>query len=69
MTANGGLHWAHNADKSFYDIKKLVNDKHEQTHQLCCCCFEYIPVTELWVDEDGTKWDVCQDCKDKVRPL
>ena len=65
----GGLHWAHTPDNRRYDLKKLVNSHHEQTHQLCCICFDYILVEDLWVDEDGTKWDICQKCKDRVRPL
>jgi len=30
---------------------------------MCCLCFEAIPVDQLWVDNDGYKWDVCVPCK------
>lgn len=32
------------------------------THKMCCVCFEYIPVGELWQDENGQRWDVCRPC-------
>lgn len=32
------------------------------THAMCCICFEWFTHDNLWVDEDGQKWDVCIDC-------
>lgn len=29
-------------------------------HKMCCICFEYIPYDDLWVDQDGQKWDMCK---------
>lgn len=31
-------------------------------HKMCCICFEYIQVYDLWVDRDGQKWDMCKPC-------
>lgn len=29
------------------------------THKMCTFCFRMVPVDELWVDEQGQKWDSC----------
>ena len=29
------------------------------THKMCTFCFRMLPVAELWVDEQGQKWDSC----------
>lgn len=31
-------------------------------HKMCCICFEYIPVEDLFVDPSGQKWDLCNPC-------
>lgn len=65
----GGLHWAHNVENTYVDLKRLVDQEHKITHQLCCVCMNYIPLDKLYVDDNGTKWDVCPDCQEKVRPV
>lgn len=30
---------------------------------MCCLCFEAKLIEEFWVDGDGVRWDVCQECK------
>ena len=37
-------------------------------HKMCCSCCELIPFDDLYVDEDGQKWDFCVPCKASVRP-
>jgi hypothetical protein len=29
----------------------------------CCVCFDHFTEDELYVDEDGQKWDICKPCK------
>jgi hypothetical protein len=38
---------------------------------MCCICFEWTPVDELYVDDAGDVWDVCRraECVEQVRPL
>jgi hypothetical protein len=36
------------------------------THILCCVCFEFTRVQDLYVDDAGEKWDVCHGCASKV---
>ena len=31
-------------------------------HKMCCICFEYISLDDLWVDIDGQKYDMCRPC-------
>ena len=31
-------------------------------HKMCCVCFNFIPYDELYVDNDGQKWDNCVPC-------
>lgn len=60
-----GEHWLRRPDGRV-DLKWLaIGEAEEQklTHRMCCICFEYIPVDELYVDDDGQKWDVCQKCE------
>lgn len=58
------VHWKKTTTKNgvHVDLKVLVDKEEKQTHQLCCICFEYIPVEDLYKDEQGQKWDVCQKC-------
>lgn len=32
------------------------------THKMCCICFEFVPVEDLWRDEGGQRWDMCVPC-------
>lgn len=36
-----------------------------KTHALCAVCFEWFTHDQLWVDNDGDKWDVCFHCGEK----
>ena len=29
---------------------------------MCCICFARVPVSELFTDRDGDRWDVCRAC-------
>lgn len=29
---------------------------------MCCICFSRFPVSDLFVDQDGDRWDVCAGC-------
>lgn len=31
-------------------------------HKMCCLCFEFIPIDDLYVDREGQKWDTCKPC-------
>lgn len=46
-------------------VKRLSEIRDEAgrlTHKMCCYCFEYVPFGELWVDDDGQRWDACEGC-------
>jgi hypothetical protein len=30
---------------------------------LCCLCFEAKPREQMWTDQNGDTWDVCQECR------
>lgn len=44
------------------DLTRLVDGEGNPTHMMCCICFEYIPLEDLWTDESGQRWDVCKSC-------
>jgi hypothetical protein len=29
---------------------------------MCCICFRYFNVEDLFIDDDGDKWDMCVPC-------
>jgi hypothetical protein len=31
---------------------------------ICCMCFVDLEEDTLYIDPDGTKWDVCKSCKE-----
>lgn len=43
-------------------LTELRDDGGDLTHMMCCICFEYTKVDELWVDDEGQTWDMCKGC-------
>jgi len=43
-------------------LSEIRDEAGNLTHRMCCICFEYVPVDNLWRDENGQRWDMCQDC-------
>lgn len=40
-----------------------VRDEHgELIRKMCCLCFDFVPVDELFVDNAGDRWDMCRTC-------
>lgn len=48
-------------------LSEVRNEAGELTHKMCCLCFEFIPVDELYVDGDGTRWDMCRTCGEREK--
>lgn len=40
-------------------LSERVDEAGNVTHKMCPFCFAMIPVDELYVDENGQKWDSC----------
>ena len=40
-------------------LTEVLNEEGELTHKMCVFCFDFIPVDELYVDENGQRWDSC----------
>lgn len=45
-------------------FSSLVYD--EANHRMiCCACAEWVDLDDLYVDEDGQKWDLCKPCEER----
>lgn len=36
-----------------------------ETHALCAICLQWFTHDQLWVDDEGNKWDMCFHCGEK----
>lgn len=32
-------------------------------HVICSICIEATPIEDLYIDQDGDKWDMCKPCQ------
>jgi hypothetical protein len=42
-----------------HSLSRILNDTGQVTHIMCCICFNVTPVSEVFVDHEGQKWDLC----------
>ena len=49
----------------WHELSKLADDENKITHYMCCICFEYTAIADLFVDFEGHKWDMCIDCGER----
>ncbi len=62
MTFKPLEHYDESGKLVYVDHKRLVNvETNEVSHAMCCMCFNYIPLDECWMDDDGF-WDCCVPC-------
>lgn len=46
------------------DVVRLTEVRDTQgklTHQMCCVCFSYTLLADLWRDAEGEPWDLCSE--------
>jgi hypothetical protein len=43
-------------------VSELRDENDVLTHKMCCLCFDFIPVEDLFICEHESRWDQCKPC-------
>lgn len=46
-------------------VGELRDESGRLTHMMCCLCFHFTPIEDLYRCEHGNRWDSCTPCTEE----